>query len=71
MDDAEIEFEQIDNESGNPEQQQWAHEILTDFETLIDAIGIESVMFLLSSEHEKILSAWIKQGIDIQNRRKQ
>jgi hypothetical protein len=71
MDDAEIEFEQIDNESGNPEQQQWAHEILTDFETLIDAIGIESVMFLISKEHEDILTSWIKKGVDIQHRRKQ
>ena len=71
MDDAEIEFEQIDNESGNPEQQQWAHEILTDFETLIDVIGVESVCFLMSKEHENILTNWIKKGVDIQNRRKQ
>jgi hypothetical protein len=71
MNDNEIEFEQIDNESGNPDQQQWAHEVLTDFEMLVDIIGVETVMFLLSSEHEKILSAWIKQGVDIQNRRKQ
>jgi len=71
MKDLDIEFEQIDNESGNPDQQQWAHEILTDFEMLIDVIGVESVMFLMSAEHEKILTAWIKRGVDIQSKTKQ
>ena len=71
MNDNEIEFEQIDNESGNPDQQQWAHEILTDFETLIDVIGIESVCFLMSKEHEDILTSWIKRGVDIQSKTKQ
>ena len=71
MKDLDIEFEQVENESGNPDQQQWAHEILTDFETLIDVIGVESVCFLMSKEHEDILTNWIKRGVDIQNRRKQ
>jgi len=71
MNDHEIEFEQIDNESGNPDQQQWAHEVLTDFEMLVDIVGIETVMFLMSKEHEDILTSWIKKGVDIQNRRKQ
>ena len=71
MKDLDIEFEQVENESGNPDQQQWAHEILTDFETLIDVIGIESVCFLMSKEHEDLLTNWIKRGVDIQNRRKQ
>lgn len=71
MKDLDIEFEQIDNESGNPDQKQWAHEILTDFETLIDVIGVESVCFLMSAEHEKILTNWIKRGVDIQAKTKQ
>ena len=71
MDDAEIEFEQIDNESGNPDQQQWAHEVLTDFEMLIDIVGIETVIFLMSAEHENILTNWIKRGVDIQAKTKQ
>ena len=71
MNDNEIEFEQIDNESGNPDQQQWAHEVLTDFEMLVDIIGVESVCFLMSAEHEDILKAWIKRGVDIQAKTKQ
>lgn len=71
MDDNEIEFEQVDDESGNPDQQQWAHEILTDFESLVDIIGVESVMFLMSKHHEDILTNWIKRGVDISNRTKQ
>ena len=71
MKDLDIEFEQVENESGNPDQQQWAHEILTDFETLIDVVGVESVMFLMSKEHEDILTSWIKRGVDIQSKTKQ
>ena len=71
MKDLDIEFEQVENESGNPDQQQWAHEILNDFETLIDVIGVESVCFLMSKEHEDILTSWIKRGVDIQSKTKQ
>lgn len=71
MKDLDIEFEEIDNESGNPDQKQWAHEILTDFETLIDVIGVESVMFLMSQEHENVLNSWVKRGVDIQHKTKQ
>ena len=49
----------------------WTHQVLNDFEQSIDSLGIETIMFLMSSEHEKILSAWIKNKVDIQNRRRQ
>ena len=71
MNEESIDFEQIDDESGNPDQKQWAHEILTDFETLIDVIGVESVMFLMSQEHENVLNSWVKRGVDIQHKTKQ
>ena len=71
MIDDDIEFEQIDDSNAQPDQSLWAHETLNEFEALIDAIGIESVMFLMTKEHETILSQWIKNGVDIQHRRKQ
>lgn len=71
MTDDEFEFEQVDDSNAQPDQSLWAHETLNEFEALIDAIGIESVMFLMTKEHETILSHWIKNGVDIQNRRKQ
>ena len=71
MIDDEIEFEQIDDSNAQPDQSLWAHETLNEFEALIDAIGIESVMFLMSREHETILKHYIKEGVDIQHRRKQ
>ena len=71
IDDNEVEFEQIDDESAHPDQQLWAHEVLNEFEALIDVIGIESVMFLMTREHETILKHWIKEGVDIQHRSKQ
>ena len=71
MIDDEIEFEQVDDSSAHPDQSLWAHEVLNEFEALIDAIGIESVMFLMTREHETILKYWIKEGVDIQNRNKQ
>jgi hypothetical protein len=71
MIDDEIEFEQIDDSNAQPDQSLWAHETLNEFEALIDAIGIESVMFLMTKEHETILKHYIKEGVDIQHRRKQ
>ena len=71
MIDDEIEFEQIDDSNAQPDQSLWAHETLNEFEALIDVIGIESVMFLMTREHETILKHWIKEGVDIQHRRKQ
>ena len=49
---------------------QWSHEVLNQFELLIDSLGVETVTFLLSEEHEKILSTWFKHKVDISNRRK-
>jgi len=71
MIDDEIEFEQIDDSNSQPDQSLWAHETLNEFEALIDALGIESVMFLMSQEHETILKHYIKEGVDIQHRNKQ
>jgi len=50
---------------------QWSHEVLNQFELLIDSLGVETVTFLLSEEHEKILSTWFKHKVDISNRTKQ
>tara|TARA_B100000767_G_scaffold30118_1_gene25974 strand:+ start:243 stop:458 length:216 start_codon:yes stop_codon:yes gene_type:complete len=71
MKDDEIEFEQYDDSNAAPDQGLWAHEVLNEFEALIDVIGIESVMFLMSKEHDNILKHWVKEGVDIQHRRKQ
>ena len=70
-DDLEVEFEQVDDSNAQPDQSLWAHETLNEFEALIDVIGIESVFFLLSREHEDIVNNWVKNKVDIQNRRKQ
>ena len=50
---------------------QWSHEVLNQFELLIDSLGVETVTFLLSEEHNKILSTWFKHKVDISNRTKQ
>jgi len=50
---------------------QWSHDVLNQFELLIDSLGIESVFFLLSREHEDIINNWVKNKVDIQHRRKQ
>ena len=71
MIDDEIEFEQVDDSNAQPDQSLWAHETLNEFEALIDALGIETIMFLMSKHHEDIINAWVKHGIDTQNRRKQ
>jgi len=71
-DDLEIMYEEDSGEEQLPEEEaQWSHEVLMQFEILIDSLGIETVMFLLDKEHEDIINAWVKSGIDIQNRRKQ
>ena len=49
----------------------WTHETLSQFELLIDTLGISTAMFLMSDEHEKIVTAWVKNKEDIQHRRKQ
>jgi hypothetical protein len=53
------------------EEAQWSHEVLMQFEILIDSLGIETVMFLLDKEHEEIINAWVKDKVDISNRTKQ
>ena len=53
------------------EEMMWTHQTLNQFELLIDTLGISTVMFLLNSEHEKIITAWARDKVDIQHRRKQ
>ena len=69
-DDLDVEYtdELIDMSS---EEVQWSHETLNQFEMLIDSVGIETVFFLLSKEHESIINNWVKTKIDIQNRSRQ
>lgn len=66
--DIEFEHETIDLPA---EEVQWSHETLNQFELLIDSLGIETVFFLLSKEHEDIINNWVKRKVDIQNRSKQ
>ena len=70
-DELEINYEEDENSQIPDEQLLWTHQVLSDFENTIDELGIETIMFLMSAEHEKILSAWIKNGVDIQHRNKQ
>ena len=49
----------------------WSHDVLNQFEMLVDSLGIETVFFLLSREHEDIVNNWVKNKVDIQHRRKQ
>lgn len=69
----ELEVDYVEQESTEmPEEEaQWSHEVLMQFEILIDSLGIETVMFLLDKEHEDIINAWVKDKVDIQHRRKQ
>ena len=69
-DEMEISYEE-DNDRIPDEEMEWTHAVLNDFEMTIDALGIETVMFLMSKYHEDIIKAWIKNGVDIQHRRKQ
>ena len=50
---------------------QWSHDVLNQFELLIDSLGVESVFFLLGREHEDIINNWVKHKVDISNRTKQ
>tara|TARA_B110000902_G_scaffold210281_1_gene240416 strand:+ start:495 stop:728 length:234 start_codon:yes stop_codon:yes gene_type:complete len=71
LEDNDVDFEQIDDSDAVPDQQLWAHEVLNEFEALIDVVGVESVMFLMTEEHENILKHYVKEGVDIQHRVKQ
>ena len=50
--DLEINYEEEGAVSIPDEDIQWSHEVLNQFELLIDSLGIETVFFLLSKEHE-------------------
>ena len=66
----EISYEE-DNDRIPDEELEWTHAVLNDFEMTIDALGIETVMFLMSKYHEDIIKHWVKEGVDIQHRSKQ
>ena len=69
--DLGISYEEENVASMPDEEIQWTHSVLNDFEMAVDALGIETIMFLMSKYHEDIIKAWVKEGIDIQHRRKQ
>ena len=66
----EVDYEEQEVVEVPDEEVQWSHEVLMQFELLIDSLGIETVMFLLGQEHEDIINAWVKNKVDIQKRRK-
>ena len=70
-DDLEINYEEEGAVAIPDEEIQWSHEVLNQFEILIDSLGVETVFFLLSREHEDIINNWVKNKVDIQHRRKQ
>jgi hypothetical protein len=70
-DEREVIFEEDETMSIPDDDIQWSHEVLNQFELLVDSLGIETVMFLISREHESIINNWVKNKIDIQHRRKQ
>jgi len=53
------------------EEMEWTHQTLNQFELLIDTLGISTVMFLMSQEHNDIVSNWVLDKVDIQHRTKQ
>jgi hypothetical protein len=67
----EIDYSEDGEEQLPDEELEWTHQVLNDFEMTIDALGIQTVMFLMSKHHEDIIKAWIKEGVDIQHRSKQ
>ena len=70
-DDLEISYEEQEVVEVPNEEVQWSHEVLSQFELLIDSLGIQTVMFLLGEEHENIINSWVKDKVDISNRTKQ
>ena len=70
-DDLEISYEEEEVVEMPDEEIQWSHQTLNQFELLIDTLGIETVFFLLSKEHESIINNWVKNKVDIQKRTKQ
>jgi hypothetical protein len=69
--DLEINYVEQESTEMPEEEAQWSHEVLMQFELLIDSLGIETVMFLLDEEHENIINSWVKDKVDIQHRSKQ
>ena len=71
--DLEINWEDDDGtrQPVDDEEMLWTHQTLNQFELLIDTLGISTVMFLMSEEHNNIVSAWVRDKEDIQHRRKQ
>ena len=71
-DEREVLFEDDTEVVEVPDEEiQWSHETLNQFELLIDSLGIETVFFLLSKEHESIINNWVKNKVDIQKRTRQ
>jgi|TARA_B110000879_G_scaffold198218_1_gene269711 hypothetical protein len=72
MDEREVIYEEDQEDVSIPEDELlWSHDVLNQFEMLVDSLGIETVFFLLSREHEDIVNNWVKNKVDIQHRRKQ
>ena len=73
MDELDVDWEDEDGtrQHVDDEEMLWTHQTLNQFELLIDTLGISTVMFLMSEEHNNIVSAWVKDKEDIQHRRKQ
>ena len=72
MDEREVIFEEDQEDVSIPEDELlWSHDVLNQFEMLVDSLGVETVFFLLSREHEDIINNWVKNKVDIQHRRKQ
>ena len=71
-DEREVVYEEEQEDMSIPEDELlWSHDVLNQFEMLVDSLGIETVFFLLSREHEDIINNWVKNKVDIQHRRKQ
>ena len=71
-DEREVIYEEEQDDMSIPEDELlWSHDVLNQFEMLVDSLGIETVFFLLSREHEDIVNNWVKNKVDIQHRRKQ
>ena len=70
-DDLEISYAEDEVIDMPDEEIQWSHQTLNQFELLIDTLGIETVFFLLSKEHEDVISKWVLEKVDIQHRTKQ
>ena len=73
MDELDVDWEDEDGtrQPVDDEEMLWTHQTLNQFELLIDTLGISTVMFLMSQEHEQIVSSWVKDKVDISNRTKQ